>query len=326
MKAWRVHELGHYKDVLRWEDCDPPEPPAAGVVIDVKSAALNFPDLLSIAGKYQLRAPLPFVPGLEAVGTISAVGADSQHAVGDRVILNAPWGAFAERMAAPDAFVFSAPTEMPDDHAAAFHTSYQTSYFGLVHRAHTQPGETVLVHGGGGGVGTSAIQIAKALGATVIATAGSAEKLEICTKGGADHVINHREQDFVSVVKKLTGGRGADVIYDPVGGDVFDKSTKCINFSGRLLVIGFASGRIPEIKANRILLKNIAIVGLHWGNYHLLDPKLVHDTHDKLIEMYLAGTIPPVIGNRYPIEQLPAALEAIESRTSHGKLVVDVAS
>lgn len=322
MKAWRVHEFGHYKERLRREEIEPPRVPEGGVVIEVAAAAINFPDLLSIAGTYQVKAPLPFTPGLEASGTIIEAGTKSVHQVGQRVIANHVWGAFAERMAVPDSAIYAVPDAMSDVHAAALHIVYQTSYFGLVHRARLQPGETLLVHGGAGGVGTSAIQLGKMLGATVIATAGSEEKLQVCRDCGADHVINYRDEDFVDAVKQITSSRGADVIYDPVGGDVFDGSTRCIAFEGRLLVIGFTSGRVPSIKANRILLKNISIIGLHWGNYAFHAPALMHQAHEALCELYEAGKIRPVIYAELELDRLPEALALVESRQSYGKVVV----
>jgi NADPH2:quinone reductase len=322
MRAWRAHRYGPYREVLTWDDCDDPEVPEAGAVIGVASASLNFPDLLSIAGKYQVKAPLPFVPGIEAAGTVVAAGARSRYRVGQRVIANNLWGAFGEKMAAPDASLFAIPDAMSDDEAASLLVTYQTSYFALVHRAALRAGETLLVHGGAGGVGIAAIQIGKALGATVIATAGADDKLEVCRRAGADHVINYKDEDFAGVVGKLTGGKGANVIYDPVGGDVFDKSLKCIAWEGRILVIGFASGRIPEVPANKILLKNISIIGLHWGAYAHHAPEAFHQAHDVLCRMYAEGTIKPVVWKVFPLAQLPDALSAIESRASYGKVVV----
>jgi NADPH2:quinone reductase len=322
MRAWRAHAYGAYKDVLRWEEIDAPTPPVDGAVIAIKAAALNFPDLLAIAGKYQVKAPLPFVPGMECAGTVVAAGAKSRYKPGDRVIASTMWGAFAEQLALPDAMLFPVPAAMSDDEAAALLITYQTSYFALVHRTQLRAGETLLVHGGAGGVGVSAIQIGKALGATVIATAGADDKLEICRKAGADHAINYKDEDFVAAVQKLTSNRGADVIYDPVGGDVFDKSLKCVAWEGRVLVIGFASGRIPEIAANKILLKNISIIGLFWGAYMMRDPQKIRDAHDALCAMYARGQIAPVVWRRFPLAELPAALEALESRASHGKVIV----
>jgi NADPH:quinone reductase-like Zn-dependent oxidoreductase len=322
MKAWRVHEYGEYRDVLRFEDAPDPEPPADGAVIEVAAAACNFPDLLAIAGKYQVRAPLPFVPGLEAVGKVVDRGPDCRFAIGDRVIANGLWGAFGERFASPGAMLFPAPDDMPDAEAAGFHITYQTSYFALVHRAHLQAGETLLVHGGAGGVGSSAIQLGKAFGATVIATAGGADKVQTCKELGADHAIDYRHDDFVARVKDITGGRGADVIYDPVGGEVTDKSLKCIAFSGRHVIIGFASGTIPSVAGNRILLKNIAVVGLHWGAYHQHEPELIHQAHDALCQLYAKGVIPVLVHAELPLSDLPTALDAVASRKVRGKVVV----
>jgi NADPH:quinone reductase len=322
MKAWRVHEFGPYNDVLRFEECPDPTAPSCGVVLDVSAAALNFPDILTIAGQYQVKAPLPFVPGIEACGVVTEAGKDSKFSVGDRVIANALWGAFGEKMEAPDMACFPAPSGMSDAAAAAFMVTYQTSYFALEYRARLQPGEVLLVHGGAGGVGTSCIQIGKAMGATVIATASSERKLQVCRDCGADHVINYREEDFVAQVKRLTGGRGADVIYDPVGGDVFTRSTKCVAFGGRILVIGFTSGEIPQVRTNRILLKNMSVIGLFWGAYQLHQPQLIHDTHAILTEMYAQSKIDPVICARKPLAQLPEALDLIRERASYGKVVV----
>jgi NADPH2:quinone reductase len=322
MNAWRVHKLGHFSEVLSWEECPRPSADKRSVVIKVAAAALNFPDILAIAGMYQVKSPMPFTPGLEAVGEIVECGADSRWEVGDRVIANNTSGAFAEYMAVPDDGAFRAPLNLVDTDAAGFFVTYQTSYFALVHRARLMPDEVVLIHGAAGGVGSAAIQIAKALGATVIATASSKEKLELCTQLGADHVINYQDVDFVPLVKELTDGRGADVIYDPIGGDVFDKSTRCIAFSGRLLVIGFTSGRIPQIAANRILLKNISIIGLHWGNYFKHDLPLINETHEALMHMYAEAEVKPMIHERRPMEELPAALADIVARRVSGKVVV----
>jgi NADPH2:quinone reductase len=322
MHAWRVHAFGSYREQLRWEECEAPVAPEAGVVVRVAAAALNFPDLLAIAGTYQVKAPLPFTPGIEACGIVVSAGARSRFRPGDRVIATNLWGAFAEQMPAVDQSCFAVPDDMSDADAAALLIVYQTSYFALVHRTPLAAGEVLLVHGGAGGVGTSAIQIGKALGATVIATVGSDEKAAVCRTAGADHVINYNERDFVAEVTRLTAGRGADVIYDPVGGDVFDRSMRCIAFGGRLLVIGFTSGRIPEIKANRVLLKNISVIGLHWGAYQSHQPALIHAAHEALCGLYARGAIKPVIYREMALRELPEALGLLESRASHGKIVL----
>jgi NADPH2:quinone reductase len=234
-------------------------------------------------------------------------------------------GAFAERMLCVDQVTHRIPDAMPFADAAAFTINYQTAYFALIHRAGLRAAEWVLVHGGAGGVGTATIQLAKALGANVIATASGEDKLAVCRQCGADYTVNYQSTDFVAAVKDITGGHGADVIVDPVGGDVFDASSKCIAFEGRLIIIGFASGRIPEIAANRILLKNISVVGLFWGSYQTRNNELVRQTQDELYRLYSERKIKPVIHREYPLEDLPAALDSLESRTCIGKPVLSPA-
>jgi NADPH2:quinone reductase len=214
------------------------------------------------------------------------------------------------------------PAGMSFEEAAALPVVYPTSHMALVHRAQLQPGETLLVHAAAGGVGIAAVQIGRALGARVIATAGGEEKLEVARAAGADVTIDYRAEDWVARVRKETGGRGADVIYDSVGGDVFDGSLQCIAWGGRLLVIGFAGGRIPEVKLNRVLLKNIALVGLHWGAYALHEPERIAQTFDALDVLYEKGQIRPVIYRSYPLEEAPEALAALSSRRSYGKVVL----
>jgi len=284
MKAWLAQALGHYRDVLKWDSCDQPKAEGSSAVVEA--------------------------------------GPDCKFEVGDRVMCMSQGGAFAEYMVAPEMATFKVPVGMTDADAAAFQMIYQTSYFGLHYRGNVKPGEVVLVHGAAGGVGTSAIQLAKVLGAEVIATAGSPEKLDICRRCGADHVINYEEEDFVAKVKEITGGKGADLIYDPVGGDVFDKSSKCIAWNGRLIVVGFTSGRIPEIAANRILLKGMSVVGLFWGATRMHEPHLVYEAQTALYGFYEVGKIKPVIYKEYPLSELPDALEAIETRASFGKVVL----
>ncbi len=325
MKAWTVGDYGHYNKVMHFGEAVRPEPEGAEALLRVNMIGLNFPDILAIAGKYQYKSPVPFVPGMEAMGEVVATGPDCPHELGDRIMTFSGIGgigAYGEYVIAPPANTFRVRDSMSDADAAAFQTTYQTSYFGLKVRANLQPGETLLVFGGAGGVGTAAIQLGKMLGATVIATAGTPEKLEVCRRCGADHVINYVSEDFVPIVNELTDGRGADVIYDPVGGDAFDKSTKVINWNGRILVVGFTSGRIPEIRTNRILLKNISIVGLHWGQYYKYEPHLLDEAQEVLCDAYDRKDIAPIIYKEYPLAELPRALEAIESRESHGKVVI----
>ncbi len=322
MRAWVVNEYGPYTEAMKWGEIAQPKAAGRDAVIRVQAAGLNFPDILCVAGKYQVRPPLPFVAGTECMGEVVEAGPDSPYKPGDRVMTMAGVGGFGEFCIAPHATTYRVPDAMTDEDAAAFQMTYQTSYFGVKIRADLQPGEVLLVHGGAGGVGSAAIQLGKMLGATVIATASSAEKLEVCRRCGADHVINYTTEDFVERVKELTGGKGADVVYDPVGGDVFDQSTKCINWNGRILIIGFTSGRIPEIKVNRILLKNISIVGLHWGQYRAHQPELMQQVQETLYEAYAKRLIKPVIWKACPMEQLPDAMGAMERRECYGKVVL----
>jgi NADPH2:quinone reductase len=301
-------------------------PPVAGpgqLAVDVKAAGCNFFDILLVQGRYQVKPPFPFVPGGEIAGVVRDVGAGvSGFAPGDRVLAAVPVGGYAERIAIPATFAHRMPEAMSFEEGAALPIVYPTSYAGLVYRAALQRSETLLVHAAAGGVGLAAVQIGKALGARVIATAGGKEKLQIALEAGADVGIDYAEEDFVERVKEHTGGRGADVIYDSVGGDVFDRSLKCIAWNGRLLVIGFASGKIPSVAANRILLKNVSVVGLHWGAYAKHEPARVPETFDALFRLYADGQIRPVIYRRYPLEEAAAALEALGSRKTHGKVVL----
>jgi NADPH2:quinone reductase len=232
-------------------------------------------------------------------------------------------GGYAERIAIPASFAHHMPDAMSFDEGAGFPIVYPTSYAGLVYRAALKPGETLLVHAAAGGVGLAAVQIGRALGARVLATAGGAEKCAIAREAGAEVAIDYNAEDFVERVKELTGGKGADVIYDSVGGDVFDKSLKCIAWNGRLLVVGFAGGTIPSVAANRILLKNIAVTGLHWGAYAKNEPQRVPETFAALFRLYEEKKIHPVVYRGYPLEEAAAALAALGSRKTHGKVVLN---
>ncbi len=300
-----------------------PTPKPGQVLIDVRAIGCNFFDILMVQGKYQVKPPFPFAPGGEIAGVVRSSGdAVGNCRPGDRVFALLGWGGFASAALAPAAGVVRMPDSMSFEHGAAFGIVYQTSYFALVYRAALQAGETLLVHAAAGGVGLAAVQIGKALGARVLATASSAEKLAIAKQHGADEAFDYSKADWVDRVKAATGGRGADVIYDPVGGDVFDLSTKCIAFSGRLLVIGFASGRIPTIELNRILLKNIAVIGLHWGAYRQYDPDKIPQATQALFELYDQGKVRPLISSTYPLTQAAAALDEIASRRSVGKVLL----
>ncbi len=325
MRAWVVHEYGEHRERLQLEG-DLPEPVRARcqALVAIRAVGLNFADLLSIQGRYQVKAPLPFIPGIEASGTVLEGDDEGRLAPGQSVIVAMPWGALAERVAVGPESCLPVPDGMPHREAAALLLAYQTSHFALRRRAALQPGEFLLVQNGAGGVGTAAIQLGKAFGATVAATAGGADKLEVCRRAGADHAIDYKDEDFVAEVLRLTNGRGADVIYESIGGDVFDQSTRCIAFEGRLLVIGFAGGRIPTIAANRIMLKNISVVGLNWGAYRDHHGAYVAEVHREICEMHTTGRISPMIYRTYAFEDLPDALDDLQNRRSWGKLVVDV--
>lgn len=311
-KAWRVHELGDPKDVLRLEDIEDPKPETGEVVVEVEAAALNFFDILMCRGEYQERPELPFSPGGEVSGT----------ADGRRVIATPfPAGGYSEKVAVSESSLFPIPDSLPFEEAAAMHIIYQTAHFALHRRANLSEGETVLVHAGAGGVGSAAIQLAKAAGAKVIATAGGDEKVEVCRKLGADVTIDYRKEDFIPAVKGATDGRGADVIFDPVGGDVFDGSRRCVAFEGRIIIIGFAGGRIAEAPTNHALIKNYSVVGLHWGLYNRIKPELVRETHEELMRLYEAGDIAPLIHSVVPFADVPDALVELGGRKTYGKLV-----
>jgi NADPH2:quinone reductase len=315
MRAWRVHELGD-PSAMTLDEVEPPIPGEGQVLVKVRAAALNFPDVLMAMGTYQERPRLPFTPGIELCGEVQRTG---QRVLGSPA--GGP-GAFAEYALMDAAAAWPVPAGMSDEKAAALYLTYQTGHVGLHRRAHLQAGEWLLVHAGAGGVGSAAIQLGKAAGAHVIATAGGPEKVQVCRDLGADHVIDYTADDFVPVVKDLTGGRGADVVYDPVGGDVFDKSRRCIAFEGRLLVVGFTSGRIPEAPANHLLVKNYSVVGLHWGLYRTMDPLRIGMVHEELSRLVVDGHIDPLVSQVLPLEEAPQALAALAQRSTVGKVVL----
>ena len=321
-----VRELGG-PESLKLEEVSVAEPSDAYVRIAVRAAAINFPDVMMVAGTYQSKPDLPFVPGVEVSGEVLSAPAATGFREGDRVMAlldngGLLRGGYAEVTEAAPTSVSRMPDGMPFDEAAAFTLVFQTGWFGLHRRAHLQAGESLLVHAGAGGVGSAAIQLGKAAGATVIATAGSDEKVKVCRSLGADHAFNYKTADFVEEVKKVTGGRGADVIYDPVGGDVFDRSTRCVAFEGRIVVVGFTSGRIPQVAAGHVLVKNYSVVGLHWGLYARRAPELIPVAAHKLLEMYEAGQIKPYISARLPLAEAPRALSMVGGGQSTGKVVL----
>src|SRR5579859_3394186 len=312
---------------MRFEDVDAGEPGDGLVRINIRATGINFFDALMVAGQYQSKPPLPFVPGAEISGEVASAPPDSGFSAGEHVMAlvdntSLTRGGYAQVADAMPQSVTRIPKDMPFEDGAAFTLIYQTAWFGLHRRANLQAGETLLVHAGAGGVGSAAIQLGKAAGARVIATAGGPEKVNVCRSLGADVAVDYLAGDFVDVVKAETRGRGADVIYDPVGGDVFDRSRSCIAWEGRLVVIGFTSGRIPEAPANHVLLKNYAVVGLHWGQYIRRHPDLVARAHAELLDLFAQGRIDPLVSAEYPMEAAPAALDRLGNRATWGKVVI----
>lgn len=325
MRAWQVSALGEPRDVLALTDVPDPEPGPGQVVVRVLAAPANFPDVLMCRGLYQVKPELPFTPGLELCGEIVALGEDvTGFAVGDRMIGGSvlPYGAFAELAVMNATTTFPAPEVLDDAEASALYIGYQTGWFGLHRRAGLREGETLLVHAAAGGVGSAAIQLGKAAGARVIGVVGGPEKAAVARELGADVVVDRREQDFVEVVKTETGGRGADVIYDPVGGETYQRSTKCIAFEGRILVIGFAGGEIQSAALNHALVKNYSIVGLHWGLYNTRAPELVAECHRELSELAADGAVRPLISERLPLEELAAGVQRLGDGVTVGRVVM----
>lgn len=324
MKAWRVHELGDPARVLALRDVPDPEPGPGQVLVRVSAAALNFPDVLLCRGAYQEKPPLPFTPGLEICGEVVKAAHGAPYAPGDRVYgaPTLPQGGLAEYALLAATEAFPVPEGMPDAQAAGLYITYQTAYFGLHRRAGLRAGETLLVHAGAGGVGSAAIQVGLAAGARVIAAAGGPDKVAVCRNLGAHETIDYTSEDIASRVKDLTDGAGAEVIWDPVGGEVFEASRRCIAFEGRLVVVGFASGTIPQVAAGHVLVKNYSVVGLHWGLYRRYDPAAVRQAADELAALYQAGQIAPLVGAELPFDQAPHALGRLATRGTVGKVVL----
>jgi NADPH:quinone reductase len=301
-----------------------PEPGACGVRLRVRAAGVNFADSLMLRGQYQEKPPLPFTPGVELCGEVVEAGEGAGgHQPGDRVIGGAvlPHGAFAEYALMDAGSVLPAPAALDDAEAAPFQVTYHTGWYALHRRAGLKAGETLLVHAAAGGVGSGAVQLGKAAGARVIGVAGGPDKARVARDLGADVVIDRRAEDFVAVVKEATGGRGADVVYDPVGGDAFRRSTKCIAFDGRILIIGFASGDIPQAALNHALVKNYSIVGVHWGLYARLHPAGVRDCHAELTRLAAAGEIRTLVSERLSLAEVPGAIARLAAGTTTGRIV-----
>ena len=310
-------------DALTWKELPTPQPKASEVLIEIKAASLNFPDLLIVQNKYQMKPPLPFVPGSEYAGIVQAVGGDVKHLkVGQSVACLSGTGGFGTHTLAPAALCMPLPAGFPFVDAAAFIMIYATSYHALVDRAQLKAGETVLVLGAAGGVGTAAIQIAKACGARVIAAASSDEKCELCRSIGADATVNYSTENLREAIKALTDGKGPDVIYDPVGGDYAEPAFRSIAWRGRYLVVGFAAGPIPALPFNLALLKGASIVGVFWGDFARREPKANSAMMMELAQWYAQGKVKPVIDSTMPMADLKAAFAHMGSRGVKGKLVM----
>jgi len=312
---------------LTVEDVPAPKLTDDGVRIAVRAAGVNFADTLIIAGKYQIKPTPPFSPGFEIAGEVLKCGAGvSRVKPGDRVMAVIEYGGFAEQVVAPETEVYALPDTVDDQVGAGFPVAYGTSHLGLKHRARLKSGETLLVHGAAGGVGLTAVEIGKRLGAMVIATAGGAEKLQIAADAGADHQIDSRTGDVRETVKALTGGRGADVVYDPVGGALFDASLRCTAPGGRILLVGFASGEVPQIPANILMVKNIDAIGFYWGAHRLFAPDLMTSSFEELLAWLGEGSLKPHVSGTYPLDEAPKALQDLRARRTTGKVVLQAGS
>lgn len=310
-------------DGLVCEEVDSPKVSGGEVKIAVKAAGINFPDLLMIQGLYQLKPPFPFSPGMEVAGEVIDVGEGvNNRKVGDRVIGVINYGGFAEEAIAPAMMTLPMPDNMSYEDGAGFALTYGTSHIALDNRAKIQEGETLLVLGASGGVGLTAVELGKLMGATVIAAASTEEKLALTRTYGADHTINYVEQNLRDEVKAITGGKYVDVIYDPVGGDAFDTAIRCLAWAGRYLVIGFASGRIPELAINRMLLKNSSLVGVFWGAYAINEARTMQKSFETLLTWYAEGKLKPHIDSTFPLENAVEALHIMANRQSKGKLIL----
>lgn len=322
MKAW-LCETPTGVDALQWRELPAPACPAGQIRVKIRAASLNFPDLLIVQNKYQMKPPLPFVPGTEFSGEVSEVGEGVQgFAPGQRVAAFGGLGGFATEVCIPAALAMPLPAAFSFEDAAAFICTYATSHHALMDRGALQAGETVLVLGAAGGVGTAAIQIAKAAGARVIAATGSDAKCRRCLELGADAVINYATHNLRDEIKALTAGKGPDVIYDPVGGDLAEPAFRAIAWRGRYLVIGFAQGQIPALPLNLLLLKGASLVGVFWGEFAKREPARNAGLLAELAGWYASGKIKPVLDRLLPMDQLPTAFARMAAREVVGKVVL----
>lgn len=324
MKAVLCKAFGPAENLVL-EDIPTPEPKKNEILLSVHAAGVNFPDTLIIEGKYQFKPPFPFSPGGEASGVVAAVGEKVTHLkVGDRVMALTGWGSFAEQIAVAAYNVLPIPEAMDFTTAAAFSMTYGTSMHALKQRANLQPGETLLVLGASGGVGLAAVEIGKAMGARVIAAASSAKKLDVAKNAGADELINYGESNLKDELKRLTHGNGVDVIYDPVGGDLFDQAIRSIAWNGRFLVVGFASGSIPELPVNLALLKGASVIGVFWGSFAQHQPQDNAANFQQLFTWFGEGKLKPLVSKVFPLQQAGEAIDSLGQRKAVGKVVVRV--
>ncbi len=321
MRAIQVTSLDGPRAVTL-DEVDEPLPSEDAVIVDVHAAGVTYPDVLLTRGQYQLKPELPFSPGLEVAGTVRSAPENSPLREGDRVAGLSMFGGFAEQVAVPADHVFPLPDGVEFAAAAALPVNYFTAEFALTHRAGLAEGDTVLVHGAAGGVGTASIQYARARGATVVAVASTDEKAALATEVGAHHTVH--PDGFAAAAKELTGGRGVDIVVDPVGGDRFTDSLRSLAADGRLLVVGFVGGEIPTVKVNRLLLNNTGVIGVAWGAYALVRPGFVRRQWDELTPLIADGTLRAPLGLRVPLADAAEALAAMEERRAVGKVVVDV--
>jgi len=322
MRALVVKEYGPPESMVI-EDLDDPVPGNNQILVDVAAAGINFPDVLSIAGKYQVKTPTPFVAGNEAAGVVSGIGTGvTQFAVGDKVIVNTMGGAFAEKVVADVHMSVPLPDDLSFEQGAGFTVTYGTSAHALKQSANLQPGETVLVLGAAGGVGITAVEIAKAMGARVIAAASTDKKLEFAVEAGADETINYSEVPLNKTVKQLTGGKGADVVYDPVGGELAEQAFRATAWHGRYLVIGFACGEIPKFSANIALLKEASIIGVWWGTWASKNPELQIQNMTEMAAMVHEGKLKPRVTESYSLDDFTDAFGAITERRALGKVIL----
>ena len=324
MRALVCNEYGSTQN-MAVEQRDDLEPGQGQVLIDVRGAGVNFPDILTVEGKYQFKPPLPFIPGTEVSGVITKVGKGvTGRSVGDEVVGTTQTGAFADQIVTSEHSTFLKGDTMSFEQAAGFAITYGTSYYALKQQANLQEGETVLVLGAAGGVGVSCIQIAKAMGARVIAAASTDDKLDYACKAGADLRINYSNENLKEKVKELTGGKGADVIYDPVGGDYSEQAFRAVAWDGRFLVIGFAAGPIPRMPLNLALVKGASLVGVFWGSWMARDPLASKQNFEELVEMVDAGSFSPLVSEVYSMHDFQKAFACISERRAKGKVVLSM--